>query len=143
MNRVVFDTVVFVRCLLNPASRWGRLVFEHHDPYHLFVSPPVMIEILEVLHRSGLRSRFSTIAGRDVNWVLARLGRADVVEIEAIPAVSRDPNDDMFLATAVAAGADYLVSEDQDLLVLGEYEGIRIIDAAAFLWILEHVDEQS
>ena len=49
----------------------------------------------------------------------------------------RDPKDDKFLATCLAAGADYLVSEDDDLLVLGEHAGTRILDAKAFLAILE------
>jgi len=45
--------------------------------------------------------------------------------------------DDIFLVAAAAAHADYLVSEDNDLLVLGEYAGVRIVDAATFLAILE------
>ena len=51
--------------------------------------------------------------------------------------MSRDPKDDKFLATAVRAGADYLVSEDQDLLVLGEHEGVEIVDAVTFLRLIE------
>jgi predicted nucleic acid-binding protein len=51
--------------------------------------------------------------------------------------MARDPKDDKFLATAKAVAADYLVSEDEDLLVLEEYEGTRIVNAAAFLRILE------
>jgi len=54
--------------------------------------------------------------------------------------VARDPNDDKILATASAAGADYLVSEDLDLLVLREYQGTRIVSAATFLGILERQD---
>ena len=43
----------------------------------------------------------------------------------------------VFLATAEAGRVDYLVTEDQDLLVLGEYEGIRIDDAVTFLAMLD------
>jgi predicted nucleic acid-binding protein len=45
--------------------------------------------------------------------------------------------DDKFLATAYTAKADYLVTEDNDLLVLEEYKGIKIITAENFLEILE------
>lgn len=71
------------------------------------------------------------------------LADAEVVEIDlsAMPRVSRDPNDDPFLATAKAGGAECIVSEDNDLLVMEEYEGIRIVDAAAFLRILDGTDE--
>ena len=50
-----------------------------------------------------------------------------------IPQVPRDPKDDKFLATAMAGEADYLVSEDRDLLDLGEHQGIKIVDVATFL----------
>lgn len=41
------------------------------------------------------------------------------------------------MATARAARADFLVSEDKDLLVLGTYDGTRIVDAATFLRALD------
>ncbi len=45
-----------------------------------------------------------------------------------------DPKDDMIVATAVAARADYLVTGDRrHLIVLGHYEGIRILSPRAFL----------
>ena len=43
----------------------------------------------------------------------------------------------LLAALALLAGAAYLVSEDQDLLVLGEYEGVRIVDAVTFLDLLK------
>ncbi len=39
----------------------------------------------------------------------------------------------MILATAIAAGADAIVTGDLDLLVLQEYEGIVIVTARDFL----------
>src|ERR1700680_2009312 len=48
----------------------------------------------------------------------------------------RDPDDDMIIACAIAAGADYLVTRDKDLLTLKEHEGIAIITPEAFLMVL-------
>jgi predicted nucleic acid-binding protein len=45
--------------------------------------------------------------------------------------VSRDPDDDHVLACAIAARADLIVSGDRDLLDLGRYRTLAIIDAAA------------
>lgn len=142
MLRVVFDTVVFVRCLINPHGRWGALVFEHAGRYRLFVSEPVLVEILEVLARPELTKKFRSLRGLDRTRVLDLLAQASVVELPAIPPVSRDPKDDKFLATARAARAQYLVSEDEDLLHLGEYEGIKMVNALQFLRILEQEDGQ-
>jgi putative PIN family toxin of toxin-antitoxin system len=108
MVRAVFDTVIFVRCLLNPRSRWGTLIFERVGLYHLVVSPSVLAEILEVLDRPVLARSFRFVAGRDKRTVLTLLSRAEVVELSDVPSVSRDPEDDKFLATAKAGAADYL-----------------------------------
>ena len=53
-----------------------------------------------------------------------------------VPAVSRDLKDDIFLATAVLSGAQYIVTEDKDLLVLNPYDGIHILNAVEFLNII-------
>lgn len=44
--------------------------------------------------------------------------------------VCRDPDDDAVLACAKAAQVDWIVSGDQDLLVLQRFEGIPIVTAA-------------
>lgn len=56
-------------------------------------------------------------------------------------AVSRDPDDNRVLEAAVAGGADAIVSGDDDLLSLGEYEGIPIVTAVRFLLMLEEMSE--
>lgn len=141
MLRAVFDTVVFVRALINPNGLWGGLVFGHADRYRLVVSSPVLREIMEVLRRPELAAKSKSLAALEARRIIDLLARAEVVDIRPIPPVSRDPQDDKFLATAEAAGADYLVSEDQDLLVLGDYRSIRIVDAATFLGLLERGPE--
>jgi predicted nucleic acid-binding protein len=45
----------------------------------------------------------------------------------------RDSRDNMYLELAAAAGADILVSSDQDLLVLDPWRGVRIIRPAEYL----------
>lgn len=46
---------------------------------------------------------------------------------------SRDPKDDMFIETAVLGSCHYLISGDKDLLIIGSYDGIKIIKSADFL----------
>ena len=47
--------------------------------------------------------------------------------------VSRDSDDDAILACAIAAKAQYLVTGDNDLLVLDRYDDVQILTVAAFL----------
>ena len=133
---MIFDTVVFVRALLNPHSFWGRLVFEHYHDYRLIVTPQIVREYVEVLQRPELTSRFTALKGIDVARVLEILQQAEVVMPQQEPQVSRDIKDNKFLAAAEAAKADYLVSEDRDLLDLDEHEDTRILPAYEFLRLL-------
>lgn len=137
MIRVVFDTNVFVRSLINPYGIWGRLVFQRADRYQLIVSEAIIREILEVLNRPEITRKYRSIATRDLRAILDFLAAAEAVEVVDTPALSCDPKDDKFLATADASNAEYLVSEDEDLLALKEYAGTKIVRATDFLAILE------
>ena len=134
---VVFDTVVFVRALINPHSFWGRLVFEHSHEYRLFLTPQTLREYVEVLQRPELTSKFTAFKDIDVARLPEIFQQAEVVTRKREPQISRDVKDNKFLAAAEAARAAYLVSEDRDLLDLTEHEGTRIITAYEFLQILE------
>jgi len=133
MIRAVFDTNVFLRALINPHSRCGRLPDDFVDDYELVLSPAIIREILEVLHRPRLRAKFPQITELNIARVIALFEQATVVEPMDVPCVSRDPADDKFLACAQLAGAEYLVTEDKDLLVLEVYEGSRICQPAEFI----------
>ena len=54
-----------------------------------------------------------------------------------VSVVTRDPSDDQVIACALAAQADYLVTGDYDMLVLGEHKGVRIVAPRQFLDLLE------
>ncbi len=60
----------------------------------------------------------------------------------AMPAVQlsvikEDPADDRILECAVAAGADYIVSGDNDLLRLGQYDGMPVMNPSDFLTLFQ------
>ena len=50
--------------------------------------------------------------------------------------VPGDPADSPILRAAIAAGVDYLVSNDRHLLELDPYEGVRIISMTAYFELL-------
>jgi len=137
MHRVVIDTVVFVRSLINPHSWWGKVLFQKNTSYTLVLSRPVIVEILEVLNRPELTKKFKSLQEIDMRTVLDYISQAELVDIPIIPNTSRDPKDNMFLATAEEGNCHYIISEDRDLLDLQEYNGIQIITAEEFLSVLE------
>ena len=132
--RAVLDTVIFVRALINPKGRWGRLLFDHSDEYVIVLSPEIVREVLEVIQRPELRRRFPEMAEpARINLVLARLEDAEVVEPNKRVTVCRDPNDNKFFECALAGAAGYIVSEDKDILAVAEYQGARTVSASEFL----------
>lgn len=135
--KVVIDSVVLVRSLIGPYRWWSRLIFDYPDRYELVVSPLIVAEYLEVVHRPRLLRKFHAVATRDLGTILTMIANASVVEPVTTPAICRDPGDDKFLAAAQAGGARFIVSEDLDLLDLGSYGKTAIISAEAFLRILD------
>jgi len=132
--RIVLDTVVYVRALINPKGRWGRLVLEVASRHTTFTSPEIMREVIEVLQRQELRDKLRHLEYTvRFEAILAALREAEVVQPEDQPSVCRDADDDKFFWCAAAASADYIISEDREILDVGKYEGSRTISAAEFL----------
>lgn len=63
----------------------------------------------------------------------AVLARAIRVQLRGTVKQCRDPKDDMFLECAARANADLLIAGDKDLLVLGSYQGTRILTPAEYV----------
>ncbi|MBN1255992.1 MAG: putative toxin-antitoxin system toxin component, PIN family [Deltaproteobacteria bacterium] len=62
----------------------------------------------------------------------------EVIEaVEDVKGVCADSADDKFLACALSASADYLVSGDKALTELKQYKSVRIITPADFLKIFD------
>jgi putative PIN family toxin of toxin-antitoxin system len=123
----------FSRAAINPYSLPARILFQLGDVYLLAVSPTTKAEIQDVLNRPKIRKKFPQITDDVVALVINVLDAGLQVIPESVPAISRDPKDDIFLALAVESKADYLVSEDNDLLVLDPYQGIRVLNALEFV----------
>ena len=67
-------------------------------------------------------------------WIAAKS-----LSIEPAPLsgkLSRDPDDNLFVATAIAAGAEYLATQDRDLLVLEKPFGVAIVTPVQLVRIL-------
>lgn len=134
--RLVLDTVIVVRGLIGPFSRWGDLLFERANDYEWIVSPAIVSEYTETLYRPLITKKYRFFATRNLDIVRIRITRATMVEPSDVRTICRDPEDDKFLAAAKFSNADFIVSEDNDLLSLGEYEGIVICTAESLLLVL-------
>ena len=102
------------------------------------LSSEIITETETVLfEREHLRERYP-YTNEDVIEFCQFLQRAFalVTELPPLTGIVRDPNDDMVVACALAASADYIVTRDKDLLSLEKYEGITMIAPEDFLHVL-------
>ena len=137
MLRIVLDTVVFVRALINPKSRCGRLLNEYSGRFQIVVSEPTVRELLEVISRPELTAKYRGLAEANIRRIIDLLAQAETVQLDRVLEIVRDPKDNIFVATALMSRADYLISEDKDLLVLGNSIGVPVIDTVTFIKLFE------
>jgi uncharacterized protein len=133
-NRYVFDTGVLVSAALFPNSVPRRAMQEALRRGLLLLSQATAEEIAEVLNRRKF-DQYVSVPTRK-RFLAALVREAVVVETDRSFVVCRDPKDDKFLELAVCGDASFLVTGDQDLLVLHPFQGIPILTPTQFLAIL-------
>ena len=110
----------------------------------MYLSDAIIAETRDVLHhREHLRKRF-VYTDQEVEefCLLLRLLARSVPDKPSVR-VSRDPNDDYVIATAIAAGAVYLVTRDKDLLTLKAYQDVQMIRPEEFSAVVRQQIQQS
>jgi len=130
-GRLVIDTNVFVSYLIQPFSVPGQAVARALREFQILTSDASRAELTNVLERPKF-GRYISPSLRDP--ILDRIW--SISELVAIPfpiRACRDPNDDKFLELAVHGHADFIITGDQDLLMLNPFRGIAILTPAAFL----------
>ncbi len=141
MLRVVVDTNVLVSALISPQGAAARLL-AHPVPYTLVLSTAILDELERVLRYPRLARRYhiTPTLARDYVAVLATtalLVGVDPTHSAAARGAAPDPDDDKFLACALAADADTVVSRDIHLRGLGEFSGIPIVTPEQLLAFLD------
>ena len=136
MVRAVIDTNLLVRYVLTNSALLSRII-DHWEQgsFAYLTSPQIIAELKDVLRRPRLRARM--IADPESLIAAVEADSEQMAGALLLAGVCRDSKDEIFIACAVEGRADYIVSDDHDLLDLGVYQGIVIIRPAAFVAILD------
>ena len=132
--RLVVDTNVLVSAFLWHGMP-GRLIeLAAEQDIELFTSRILLDELAETLNKKKL-AKPVLATGLTIDQMLHSYRRLVtlVTARQLVKQVSRDVDDDAVLACALAARADLIVSGDEDLLVLKEFQGIPIATIAQAL----------
>ena len=129
--RLVIDTNVFVSGLISASGAPARILnaVRLNRAIHV-VSDPIVEEYLRVLDYPRIR-KFEKISDEFIATIAAYLiYQTQRVELISPVRISNDPDDDVFLQTAVDGKASLLISGDKtDLLSLRVIENIPIVTA--------------
>jgi uncharacterized protein len=100
-------------------------------------SESTLNELIDVLGRSRMVRRYG-LRAEEVDALCALvILRGELIHPTRTIEVCRDPKDDKFLEVAIAGQADVIVTSDEDLAILGPFEGISMVSAANFLRMIK------
>jgi putative PIN family toxin of toxin-antitoxin system len=124
--RVILDTNVLLSGIFFGGVPGGLLTAWQEDRLALVLSPAIVAEY----HEAGaeLAARYPALAA-PLDSILSLLAQtATVVDAPALAErVSADPDDDKFLACAIAARTPLIVSGDKHLLHVSGWSGITVV----------------
>ncbi len=128
--KIVIDANIIISALRFGGSPRKILDLANRGDVVSFTSSEVMAEIENVL--------ISKFAVSPSEWIIIAGAIRDnltIIPIPELPSVPelRDQRDLHVLAAAELCTADFIISGDKDLLVLGHYKNVPIITASDFI----------
>ena len=129
-TKVVLDTNVLISGILfggNPRKTLELVIQGKIDAY---ISPAIFTEFRDVLIRPkfGLTQEKCFSITKEMEDILCFVFPRITVDL-----VKDDPEDNIILECALAAGVKYIITGDPHLLKLASFEKIKIISPAAFV----------
>lgn len=133
MIRAVIDTNVLVSAMISSAGNEALLVMAINQG---LVTPFFSPEILEEYSNVLLRPRFAFPA-EDVNALLDLLHRrGNLIDPVPMTHTSPDPEDDKFIACALAGKAEFVVTGNKRHFPQAQPAGAKVVNAAELLELI-------
>jgi len=134
-KRFVLDTNVIVSAVLFPNSQPNLIIKKIQTIGIIIQSPSTWLELENVLARPKF-DRYITQTERQT-FLLDFSQTIDLILEDSFTTNEcRDPKDNKYLELAVNGKAEYLITGDQDLLVLHPFQSINILRIEQFLSLI-------
>ena len=132
--KVVLDTNIFISGIFWRGSSNKVILNWREGKFIIVTSLEAVSEIIKVLKDFKIKLSDDMIK----EWIDLIMRNSIIVESkEKIEAVKDDPKDNIFIETAVAGNVDYIISQDNHLLKLKKFRGIKIITPEEFNALLK------
>lgn len=130
--RVVVDTNVIISAVVFGGNPAQIITMGGTKAVELYLSQHILQEVAGVL-----RKKFSWSPKQTRRTIEVLQRAASVVKPTERIFIARDEDDNAVLECAMAAQADYLISGDEDLLVLKENAGTKIVSPTQFIAFIQ------
>lgn len=128
--RVILDTNVFVSGVFFTGPPYQILKAWRNDKLHLVISEEILAEYQKV--GKVLAEEFPTVNLQPILDLV--MITAEIVQSQRLSEpVCDDPDDDKFIACALASKSKLIVSGDKHLLKVSGFRGIRVITPREFV----------
>ncbi len=127
--KAVFDTNVLIAAFLTEGICAKLLIRARRRDFDMILCDGILQEFKRVLKKKFAASPHEM---SEALIILSAAAQYILGQTDSIAPICRDSDDDLILACARDAVADYVVTGDEDLLVLKNYEGTRIVNPREF-----------
>ncbi len=125
--RVVVDTNLLISAAISSNSLADKFIAAwQKDTFSLIISHEQLEEIRDVSKRKKFASypKFLERIEELIQTLAFTAEKAEVLLEKDLPLHSRDPEDNFLLSAALGGSADYLITADEDLLVLQDHPAL-------------------
>lgn len=128
--KIVLDTNVFISGVFFSGPPFEILNAWKKGEIHLILSVDILEEYQATVEEIASQFPHVDLAP----WLRLLMANSTIVKVPPLPnPVCTDPDDDMFLACAIAGHAKIIVSGDKALLRVSSYKNIAILTPRQFL----------
>ena len=127
--KAVFDTNVLIAAFLTEGICAKLLIRARRRDFDMILCDGILQEFKRVLKKKFAASPHEM---SEALLILSAAAQDILGQTDPIVPICRDSDDDLILACARDAVADYVVTGDEDLLVLKDFEGISILNPREF-----------
>lgn len=138
MLRIVLDANIYVSALLKPEGPQAKLLrLGLRRKYRILLSQSIFFELAEVFQYKKIIKKIS-LSKNEIKEFLEQLTHAGTwIKGDIHVTACEDPDDNIYLACAKEAQADFLVSGDQHLLKMKAFGETKIVTTRSFLEFLK------
>ena len=129
--KVIIDTNICIPFLIGHQLQTVRRILTDLR-FDVYVCDRLIDEIRDVASRDKIRKRITANDIKDLLAIIQAFCKFAVIKAEVNPSIIRDHKDLYLLELAQTIGADYIVSGDIDLTIIGQHHNTRVLKLADF-----------